>query len=1064
MALSLGIAAAATWLFGDSISWAQSGTAGVSGVRSVTIAPRETTLQPRLRFQRLGRERGLPQSTVSAIAQDRTGFIWLGTEDGLARYDGQRFVVFRHEPGDEKSLSAPVVNSILAARDGSLWVATEGGGLDRYRPATSSFERPAHARDVPALTAGTIASLAEGPDGTIWIAAAGDGLLALDPGTGAVRSYAVKQGLPDSVGEVVAARDGSVWAGTVSGVFRLDGQRTRFEQVPGQDGALRGSITALSAGRDGELWIGIEGKGLALYSARTGGVRTFRAEPQNPERLLDDTVRAIHVDRRGRVWVATEKALHILDPASGRFERHPPDSDDPMSLAGSPLAISEDAAGVMWVGTFGGGAALLDPMTSSFSFYKTAGVSAIARSGQDLWIATVEETCRLSGKQSLTGMCWATGLATSLLVDRTGSVWVGTMQSGLLRLDPGSPERWTVYENVPGNAKSLPAGPVLGLHEDRAGNLWIGVVGGGLRRFDRARGEFVRQDAVSSLVYLIEEDPHKDGRLWLGTADRGLIRLDVASGAVKVFAPSPDDLDNKSDNSVVDVAFEGDRSIWLATYGGGLKRLNPATGAFQSFSRPQGLPSGVLCAVLRDGEGKLWASSIAGLAQLDPASGQVRVFTAPDGLQSLEFVQHSRMVGDDGRFYFGGINGFNVFSPADIQVDRSRAPFVLTSIEVLGKSYRGGQQAESTRALELAHDEALVNIEFAALTYSGSSDLRFEYKLEGVSDLWLAARAPSITLSGLDSGDYTLRLRARDRHGVQTEPVALAISVAPVFFLSRWAFSVYGLLLVGSFLGMYRYQKVRIRRLQQAARLAAVEREIELTATVQSWFLPESGTYSSESCDLVGFYRGAEKCSGDWWWYEDVGDGKLWTIVADVTGHGAGPAMLTAAVAMGIWVQKSSTEEELLDRLARVNHQVLLRCKGKATMTMTAVVLDNRSGEATVYSLGGLPALVFKQDGQTRVLGAVGSPIGVAPSLRAGQTPVRLDPGDRMVITTDGIVETALPRGRPLGLRRFAEIARDAASIPLETAATRIVTEVDLARSRERQEDDFTFCMLERRA
>jgi serine phosphatase RsbU (regulator of sigma subunit) len=306
-------------------------------------------------------------------------------------------------------------------------------------------------------------------------------------------------------------------------------------------------------------------------------------------------------------------------------------------------------------------------------------------------------------------------------------------------------------------------------------------------------------------------------------------------------------------------------------------------------------------------------------------------------------------------------------------------------------------------------------------------------------------------------------VRARNRHGVESVPIELGIEVRPPPWRTWWAYSAYALAALGIFLAVYRQQQQRIERLQKLARLATVEKEFEITAAVQSWFLPESVAHRAGCCDLVGFYRGAEKCSGDWWWYEELGHGQLWVIVADVTGHGAGPAMLTAAVAMGLSVQSAQSQDHVIDRLARVNREVLTRCKGKATMTMTALLLDQNTGEGVVYGLGGLPAVLMSSAGQHHVVGASGTPLGATDQLSFGERSVQLSPGDRLIITTDGIVDTTLSSGRALGLRRFVEHAKTVREMPLEAAVGRLIDEVDRARGRQPQLDDFTFCMLERR-
>jgi len=1048
---------------------AQSGGSGeqVAARSLVTISPQQATLRRRLRFQIVDRKDGLPLNTVSSIVQDRAGFMWLGTADGLARWDGQRFLTFRHDPANPATISASWVNEILLARDGTLWIGTEGGGVNRYRQGNSTFDRFEAANDPETLHSGSILSMSEGPDGRIWIGTQGGGLGVLDPATGKVRSYSTEDGMQPVVSAVLADDDGTVWVGTFSGLFRFDSKKKVFEPLFQENEDLAEAlITTLSRDRKGDLWIGTDAGGLARYSPGTKKLELYKADAGDWTRLNHNSIKAVYEDRNGHIWVGTSGALHVLDPATGRFERDVVAPEDPRSLPDSPTDIYQDRAGVIWVATFNAGVALLDPLAPRFGNYSIAGsVSGLFLDDRNLWVATFQGICRWRMPGAAEGDCYKMGRATTVVVDRAGTTWLGTIEDGLYRLDPTAKDRWIVYRNNPDVAGSLAPGTVTALHEDRTGALWVGLLGGGLRRFDRSKEEFVGvHNLPSEMIYKVEDDPVRREVLWIGTADLGLLSLNLETGQILSFTPQPNDDQKKTDNAVVDFLFDGDRTIWLATYGGGLKRLDRTTGAFKTYRRTEGMPSDTLYAVRRDKSGNLWLSSVDGLARFDPRTGQVDVFTSADGLQADEFTLNAAVAADDGRFYFGGVDGFNVFRPEEIDIDRYRPPVVLTSIEVLGEPYVSDRPLDSIRRLSLDHDQAFVAVEFAALSFSGSKRFQFEYKVQESSDRWLNSNSGNISLAGLDSGAYTLVMRARNRHGVASDPIALAVVVAPPPWRTWWAYSAYGLAVLALLFAIYRYQQARIARLQKLARLATVEKEFEVTAAVQSWFLPEASRFRAGVCDLVGFYRAADTCSGDWWWYEDIGRGKLWVIVADVTGHGAGSAMVTAAVAMGLRVQAEGSQEAVIERLSRVNREVLFRCKGKATMTMTAVVLDQRTGEVVVYGLGGLPALLVKPEGAHTVIGASGTPLGSVERLEVGERTARLAPGDRLIITTDGIVETTMPGGRPLGLRRFVNVLREVRAIPLDQAVERIVRDVDLARAARPQEDDFTFCVLERRA
>ena len=1023
-------------------------------------------LRPRRRYQRLDRERGLPQNTVNAIVQDRTGFMWLGTEDGLARYDGQRFKTFRSSRNDPTSISASFVNALLVAKDGTMWVGTEGGGVNRYHPDSGTFDRFLASDQPDHLTTGSVSSLAEGPDGLIWVGTRGGGVGILDPATGKVRTYSKEDGLPEAVNTLLVDPQNVGWIGSVAGLYRFDLKKPVGEALLQDHESLKqANITALMRDKAGDFWVGTDGQGMVRYTPSSGKVQVFRADVDDVEKLADDKINVIFQDSHGVIWVGNNTFLNAVDPATGRFERHGSvDVTDTMSLFGFPRTMYEDADGVVWFGTTAGGASLVDPRSTDFVYYRTPGVSGLYTKGKDIWITTFEGVCRYRSASILIGECWKLGFATAALVDRSGVIWVGTYNDGLFKHDPkAGDDKWTVYPHVPGAPTALGEGAVLRLQEDRAGNVWIGLLGGGLQRYDRRSNGFVSYSVGSSSVASIEVDPKDDNVIWAGTIDAGIARVNIDGTEIRTYKPV-DEPENNSDNNINDFTFDGPGTIWAATYGGGLKRLDLATGKFTTWSQAEGLPSPTTYSVLKDRTGKLWVSSIAGLARLDPASKQVSVFTAADGLQSLEFSQGVRSAMDDGRLVFGGINGFNVFKPEDIKIDQRPPPLVVTSIEVLGDPFSPGRSPSLIKTIDLEHDEGFLTVDFAALSFSGSDQYQFEYKIEGLNDRWFRTDRATVSLTGLKTGDYTLHLRARNRHGLQSQPVQIQIAVAPPFYLTWWAFASYGVILLGVLLGVWRYQKARTERLQKMARLASVERDLEVTAAVQTWFLPETNRYHNGAIDLVGFYRGAEKCSGDWWWYETLDQGRLWVIVADVTGHGAGPAMLTAAVAMGMSVQAKMPQENPIERLTRVNQEVLSRCKGKATMTMTAVLIDQHSGNVVIHGMGGLPAVLVNPQGKYTVIATSGTPIGSVENLSIGERKLRMESGDRLLITTDGIVETTLTGGRQLGFRRFVNVVRGAATMPLEPAADHIVREVDVARGSNKQEDDFTFCIVERHA
>ena len=1035
------------------------------GMAEMSLPPKPSVLERSLRFQKVNRDDGLPQNSVFTIAQDRTGFIWLGTQQGLVRYDGQRSRVFRHQPDDPKSLAASWVTKVLVGKDGTLWVGTHGG-VHRYNADTSTFERFVASDSPNALKSGIVLSLAESPDGRIWIGTAGGGVSVLDPSTGNIKTFTAAQSL--AVPAVLAEKNGEVWVGTQSGVQRLDTAKGIFQPV--LPDIAEQTINALYRDRAGNLWVGTANDGLRVYPPGKPAI-VYRAsdEPGKDERkLADNIVKAIIEDRDGRIWVGTEQALHLHEGAAGGgFRAHHYVAEDSRSIKPPIEALFQDNAGAVWVGTVGDGAAILDPLALRFHFYR-GHTFVLAEHGDELWTASAEteETCRWRGKTTLEGACYKTGSwAIRVFIDSKKTAWVSTLAGGLLRLDANAGDRWIYYTNDPKDPRSIMPG-VSAVTEDRKGRIWVSTFGGGVQYLEGRGHRFTTPiQSPSQEIYAILEDPKRDGLFWLTTAGDGLLAFDSLDGKVTPYKPRPDEPENKTDNAVVGILFDGEQHIWLATFGGGLKRLDRTSGKFKSYRVADGLPSDSVYSVLRDGKGMVWASTVAGLARFDPKSERFAVFTEDDGLQGDEFGMLSGLAARDGRLFFGGLNGFTVFKPDEIEVDRNAPAVQVTGIRVVGKRY-SDTRPEAIREISVAYNETQLAFDLATLAFSGSARTTFEYQLEGLSDRWIKLESPSLSLTGLDDGDYTLLLRSRNRHGAESKPTAIALSIAPPFWRTWWAYGIYGFTFLAILFAVYRYQQARIDRLEKMGRLAAVEQQFEMTATVQKWFLPPSPRYTSGSLDLMGFYRAADKCSGDWWWYERIDSDRLWIIVADVTGHGVAPAMLTAAVAMGLGVQSDQgmgSDDDIVGRLAKINKEVLSRCKGHQYMTMTSVLIDESTGAMNVYTLGGLPAVLLDRGGRHRVIGARGIPLGSAENLEVGQQAATIQMGERLLIATDGIIEANLPSGRQFGFRRFVQLSHAVRELPVDQAVTQMVSEIDKARGTARQDDDFTMCLFERR-
>jgi serine phosphatase RsbU (regulator of sigma subunit)/sugar lactone lactonase YvrE len=610
---------------------------------------------------------------------------------------------------------------------------------------------------------------------------------------------------------------------------------------------------------------------------------------------------------------------------------------------------------------------------------------------------------------------------------------------------------------------------VYDIHQAQDGILWLATFGGGLGRFDpntRAYSAFTAEEhgLSSNHLFRVEPDPTQPNMLWLGTANGGLERFDMVGGNVVHFRADPKNPATLSSDEVTAIYPDGAGVVWIGTFGAGLNRLDVTSKKVERFTTTNsGLSNDTVFAIVPDGKGKLWISTNGGgLLSFDPKAKTFLRFTERDGLNSNEFAQGSFLKTAGGELIFGGLGGFNAFYPAEIAPDPQPPLVVFTGLRRFNQEERLERPIWASSGLDLSFSDSF-EIGFAALSYAAPDQNRFQYQLEGLDDRWIDTTHPFASYTRLPGGDYTFRVRAANRHGVWNQAGAsIPISISPPPWRTWWAYGLYVLAAGLILYAVMRFQKQKVTRLQKENRLASIERDLEITATVQACFLPPSNTIDFGPYRVVGFYRPAAECGGDWWWYEHTGGSRHLIVVGDVTGHGVGPAMMTAAVATAFRVLTQSGTTTLEGLLDPLNREVLKFADGRYRMTMTGVEIDGDTGRYITWSAGAPPLLCLSNEGQANVVMARGTPLGTA-SFHAGQATGVLQPGQRLMLYSDGILESTLPNGRQIGLRRFARMLESTRAVGLGQAAQQIVSEADALHAGILQEDDWTFALLERR-
>jgi len=830
----------------------------VACLRSAFAAP-----LPEMLFARVGSDSGLSQGAIMAIAQDSQGFLWVGTEDGLDRFDGYDWRHFMHGHHDTGSLPNNWISSLALDQRGRLWIGTDGGGLAWRDEAHGLFRVTGPGGDDPNDVGGMVQTVLPTRDGRLLVGTRGGGLRVFDAAGRPVRDYRHDPAKPDSLGDdtVFALSEdpsGNVWIGTATGLDRLDlvsGHAEHFgeglahlEQLEG--GKIRVDVVALDS--RGVLWIGMK-SGLARLDVQTGTMSRLSHRDGDPTSMPAGRVTAILEDTAQRLWVGTVDGLVLVDRRSERCTVMRHDPADSASLPDNHITtLFQDRTGLLWIGTKNSVVSRWNPRSWSFGHHRFgdadadnvtafavdphgtvwvgsfgAGVAAIAEPGGTL--------ARLR-HESKSPLALRDDTVMALVADERDRVWIGTMNKGIQRLDPLH-GRSTEFDYSASNPASLPAPGVMSLLRDSRGRIWVGTFGGGLARIDPDTDRVLRypygRDDASGLAgdraTALAED--RTGLIWIGTDGSGLDVLDPLTGRFAHFRHDPRNPTSLSANTIFAVHADDSGGIWVGTRGGGLDHAQGSPFGkdglrFDNVSEGDGLPNSTIYGIESDSSGNLWLSTNRGIAQFRVKDRSVRSFRRSHGLQGDEFNFGAHYRDAGGTLYFGGTNGYNAFLPERLQFDEQPPTIVLTQILKLDQP--ASPAPELLKDLSLGSGDSVVTFRFAALDFSGPEENRYAYRLDGFDKDWVSADSSrQATYTNLDGGDYVFRVRAANADGRWTEtPIALRVRVAPPPWATWWARSLY-VCAFGAALGcVWLAQQRRLRREEAYGRRLQIEVDV----------------------------------------------------------------------------------------------------------------------------------------------------------------------------------------------------------------------------------------------
>lgn len=777
--------------------------------------------QPNLRFDHLTTEQGLSQDIVTSIMQDAEGFMWFATEDGLNRYDGISFKVYKHNPRDSTTLISNFLRFLTIDRANMLWVVAQSS-LYRYNRASDSFDHfPVE---------GEILSLCADQREGVWVGTT-RGLKKVDHG----KVVSPRVALLDSARVAALFPDdaGFLWIGSADGLYRyqpLVGVVEKVYPAKGDKTEESADYNLITEDSGGMVWFGIKDKGLRRLDPKSGIVEKY-VVGRKPGGLVDQRVLSLLADRSGNLWVGTFNGLHKYVRTTNTFLYYSNNPYDTHSLSGDRVySMYQDRDGAIWIGTYRGGVNKIDPLRQRFVHYinfpdKPAfqGTSVFALHEDqrgDLWIGTdssgVSRYVYSEGRilRYSWGRNW--GVTLSICSDHENRIWFGTETGDLVCFDPVR-NVMRQYSNLTGRGSN--AASVRALFTDHSGIVWIGCENDDLLNYDGRTNRFTRiaiENGKPIGVWHISEV--SNGDLLLGTmyGSEGVYRFKRDSGVAIAIKGrgSPGEIKGS-----VRASFEDSSGmLWLGAWQGGLYCYDPTTDQLQGYTESDGLANNFVKGMLADDHGNLWISTENGLSRFNMKSHTFKTFTTREGLANNFFWSGSCWKGRDGWMYFGGINGIDSFHPDSVRDNPGIPPVVITRFTALNVPIQLSQPESGPPHVRLDHEQDYFSIEFVALNYTVPEKNRYKYKMEGFDIDWIDAGTRRFaSYTHLDPGTYTFRVQGSNNDGVWNKVGAsLLITILPPYWQTWWFRGLTVLLLGGSLYGIYLY---RVRRLLEMERL-----------------------------------------------------------------------------------------------------------------------------------------------------------------------------------------------------------------------------------------------------
>lgn len=790
-----------------------------------------------LSFQRYYSKDGLSSNTIYSMCRDSFGFLWIGTEDGLNRFDGANYKIYRHDPDQEGGLENNHITALCEDQQGRLWIGTNGGGLnyyDRNKDKIIHYNRTPDKRWLSTA----ITSIAMDSYGQIWVTSYGALFI--------INGQNENENVDNSYTELLQK-----FRSKVSRFVFMDSQKRMWVAVGDtlykyhrnlkysesyhissktDNAGIEHSITSITEDADNRIWVGSSS---GLYVLERDGLPFSQFElPHFPGRLSDDRIYALANDQKGSLWVGTDRGLDIINLSNNTVKTYKPDARNLYSISHQSIrSILIDKYGIHWIGTFQGGLNKYDTNLSQFNLknigtvdgygLNTRMITAFLAHKNNVLIGTDGGGIHLYDRKedklnalelTASGDHKGHDLAILALEEKDDKqFWIGTYKEGLFHYDRETKKSFRYGVGKADN--QLNNSDIFCLKKDSRGDLWIGTNGGGinvLRASDGRITKHMRKTKIgdggiepnSNFIRSFEED--QQGDMWIGTFGSGVC---VFRRATNTFSFYDRINNNLPSNYVLSIKEDKQGNIWVGTNGNGIGLLKKGDKNFQVIAERDGLINGAVQSIVEDANGKIWFSTNKGLSCYDPERQLFKNHTHLGGLQSGAFMLGAGICLSDGELFFGGQNGFNHFYPAKLKTNRNPAQVVLTDLKIDNQIVEPADDGPINVSLLVADQINLkykqnFSISFEALNFTIPEENQYQYMLKGFDKDWIqGGKEHSAYYTNLDPGNYVFQVRASNNDGIWNEEIkSIQIYVAPPFWRTVYAYIFYCIAVVSALL------------------------------------------------------------------------------------------------------------------------------------------------------------------------------------------------------------------------------------------------------------------------